>query len=143
LDSNALVASVNLYIFQSGVDQPFQLTEFSRTNGFALKATLAPKVIPFTPKVPILVRLFDSDGHYLTHFVTSERFTMNEIICGNENRVYENSMRVWSRFGETPEQHGDYKALLLRETGNSFVYPVSRRHLRDAAIVEIGFYQRK
>lgn len=65
----------------------------------------------------MLVRLFDSNGQYLTHITTSETFT-------GEPRV------------------AKFKPgfILLKGTNNRFIYPVNKRDLRDAAIVEVGFF---
>ena len=63
---------------------------------------------------PLLVRLFDEDGNYLTHFVTKEKYTINATFLSP---------------GFIP----------FRRTGNRLIYPVNRRDLRDTAILEVGF----
>ncbi len=67
--------------------------------------------------IPLLVRLFDKNGQYLTRFTTVEKFT-----------------GVREHAGRIPN------AVLLKPEGNRLVYEVNIRDLRDASIVEIGFY---
>jgi len=64
----------------------------------------------------LLVRFFDEQGNYLTHFITKEKFTSLEHMAKATG------------------------AILLKNEKNSFTYGVSRTVLRDAAIVEVGFW---
>jgi hypothetical protein len=67
----------------------------------------------------LLIRLFDKNGSYLTHFICEEQ--------------------LW-KFARakayTKNLYG--KDVILKETGNRFQYEVAIRDLRDASIVEIG-----
>ena len=69
----------------------------------------------------LLVRLFDRNGNYLTHFVTTEEFTTN------------------ADWFKQLERAGRTQFHLLKAEGNRLVYEVNIRDLRDATIVEIGF----
>jgi len=73
--------------------------------------------------LPLLVCLFDSDGSHLTRFTTVERFTVHRDLYESEAA----NQRV--------------RCYLLVPTGNRLVYEVDTSYLRDAAIVEIGFYE--
>jgi hypothetical protein len=66
--------------------------------------------------VSLVVRLFDKDGRYLTHFVTQENFTDHPKLQGG-----------WT------------KTVLLEQKDNRLVYNVDPAFLRVAAIVEVGF----
>jgi hypothetical protein len=85
---------------------------------------------------PLLVRVFDEDGEHLTHFVTTERFT-------GSGRIHANFETMMNRVKNLPEDHrkqlGYFPPILLKATGNRLIYPVARRYLKDAALVEIGF----
>jgi hypothetical protein len=74
--------------------------------------------------MPLLIRIFDEDGQYLTHFVTQDRFTI--------------SPKEFEKFQS--RQNITYRFHLLKLSGDRFVYGVNRRDLRDAAMVEIGFF---
>ena len=67
----------------------------------------------------MLVRLFDRNGQYLTHFITAERFV-----------AYEDDRN----FGWAGQK-------LLVPKGNRLVYDVNVRDLRDVNIAEIGFFK--
>jgi hypothetical protein len=68
--------------------------------------------------VPLLVRLFDRNGQYLTHFMTRETFSPLALVvtgCGEP-------------------------AVKLKAKGNRFEYTVNTRDMRDAEMAEIGVY---
>jgi hypothetical protein len=92
--------------------------------------------VPVPDCFPLLVRVFDADGQYLTHFRSAEVFTANQKLFDHLNPIYERLMKV--------NPTADYpKPVLLLPTADRFVYKVNRRDLRDAAIVEIGFTERQ
>lgn len=68
-------------------------------------------------RFPLLVRLFDRNGEFLTQFVTSEGFTASM-------DIYEES---------------DEDIIFLNPKGNRLIYNVSIRDLRDASIVNVSF----
>jgi hypothetical protein len=74
---------------------------------------------------PFLVRLFDRNGQYLTHFMTSEDFTASP-----------------ETYDTLSKRIGGPKLILLKPNGNRLAYPVNMRDLRDASIVEFGFCER-
>lgn len=91
---------------------------------------------PVTKSLFLIVRLFDKEGQYLTHFVSRESFTASP-------DVHAGWMTVVNRFkGLTPEVRdqmiGDFTPKLLESTGNRLVYNVNPAILENAAIVEIG-----
>ena len=83
---------------------------------------------------PLLVRLFDKNGQHLTHFSTTEKFTVyDEAFNGYETirqRFLSNGIK---------SEADKYKAMLLKPIGNRLRYGVNVRDLRDVNIVEIGF----
>ena len=80
----------------------------------------------------ILVRLFDRNGLYLTHFTTAERYTA-------VLEAYKMFSNTYNRVARTPLVP---KPVLLKPTGNRLQYQVNVRDLRDAAIVEMGFIEK-
>lgn len=72
----------------------------------------------------LLVRVFDENGQYLTHFVTTEYF------CTDEKMV------AWGKRYATDQQ---YVPVLLEPTANRLVYQLNQRDLDYAAKVEVGF----
>jgi hypothetical protein len=72
---------------------------------------------------PMVVRLFDRNGHYLTHFTTREGFTVHD--------------SVYKRFSNWAGWTKPIK--LLKQTDNRLMYSVNMRDLRDAQIIEIRF----
>jgi Skp family chaperone for outer membrane proteins len=72
--------------------------------------------IPFA----FVVRLFDDNGNYLTHFSSNESFA-----------VLPGTYDMWNNVV------GGRKIHLLNPHGNRLVYGVNKRDLRDASIVEI------
>ena len=66
--------------------------------------------------IRLLVRLFDRNGQYLTHFITTERFAPEEFCLSTFTG--------------------------LKPKGNRLVYPVNVRDLRDTSIVELGYFMR-
>lgn len=74
---------------------------------------------PVPQTFPLLVRLFDKNGQYLTQFTTAEEFT--PLIASFD-----------ARKGST----------LLKPKGNRLFYGVNIRDLRDASMMEIGFIER-
>jgi len=77
---------------------------------------------------PFLVRLFDRNGQYLTHFETSERFTPLE-------KAFEYRQQLRNESSRRPQP------VLLRQKGNRFVYQVNTRDLEHAENVEFGFLE--
>lgn len=89
----------------------------------------------------LLVRLFDKDGKYLTHFQSREVFTCYPDIAMFTNAAYDQSKRFHDlgRTGQTPESDRIYKHVAITYKNNRLVYPVNAKALRETAIVEIGF----
>ncbi len=85
---------------------------------------------------PLLVRLFDKNGQYLTHFTTAEGFTVFYEFFERANGAYQRGLRAG-----VPDANR-FKCHLLKTKGNRLVYGVNVRDLRDASIVEIGFTTR-
>jgi hypothetical protein len=85
---------------------------------------------------PLLVRVFDQNGQYLTHFITAAGFTANQKIYNDHYGVYEG----FARAGVKPP--ADVRMpILLKAKDNVLSYGVNRRDLRDAAIIEVGFFE--
>ena len=80
----------------------------------------------------LLVKLYDRNGNYLTHFATEERFMTDSEIFEKFTKEYD---ATWH--GHTPEHKFIY--VLLKPKGNRFVYGVNIRDLRDASIIELDF----
>lgn len=88
-------------------------------------------------RLPLFIRLADRNGNILTHFTTVEGFTVFPEVHMSWNEKYEHAVR-----GRMPaDMLAKTKCELLTAQGNRLVYTVNMRHLRDAAIVEVGFYQ--
>lgn len=85
-------------------------------------------------RYPLLVRLFDKNGEYLTHFETQERFTCSQDAVDDFEMIHNRFVTQ----GLRPEA-GKFTAVLLKPIGNELHYTVNLRDLRDASIVEIGF----
>jgi hypothetical protein len=88
---------------------------------------------PVTSSFALVVRLFDMDGQYLTHFLTKESFTASP-------DVHAGWMQVVNR---TPPQlraelFGGCTPVLLEPNGNRLIYNVNPTILQNAAIVEVG-----
>ena len=66
----------------------------------------------------LLVRLFDKNGSYLTHFICEEQLWPFQVASNMADRLG--------------------PPIIVKETGNRFQYEVAIRDLRDASIVEIG-----
>lgn len=85
-------------------------------------------------RFPLLVRLFDKNGEYLTHFETQERFTCSQDAVDDfetiRNRFVADGLQSEAK---------KFTAILLKPIGNELHYTVNLRDLRDASIVEIGF----
>lgn len=92
--------------------------------------------VPINGRLHMMVRLFDKNGQYLTHFVTAEGFTATIGVYEG----LEETRRHLLRSGLT-DQAAKVKCILLKPKGNRFIYPVNVRDLRDASVVEIGFLQ--
>jgi hypothetical protein len=84
-------------------------------------------------RLPLLVRLFDKNGEYLTHFTTAEAFTVSIGVFRRVDQIYQDQKRLGSGYAAM------LKCALLKPKGNRLVYGVNIRDLRDASIVEIGF----
>jgi hypothetical protein len=92
---------------------------------------------PVTRGFSLLVRLFDKDGKYLTHFVSTESFTASP-------EVHAAWMEVVNQQNDLPPQIraallGGFTPALLKADANRLVYKVNAAILPDAAIVEVGF----
>jgi WD40 repeat protein len=87
----------------------------------------------------LLVRLFDGNGNHITHFTTTEGFTLDWDAYNMHTEKYENAKRV----GMTVDGHGNpvRKPTLLKRKANRLTYTVNMSDLRDAAKVEIGFME--
>jgi hypothetical protein len=82
-------------------------------------------------RYPILIRLFDRNGQYLTHFETKEAFT-------TDTERYETSERKWAGVRDDCRDLV-HKPCLLRPQGNSLEYIVNTRDMQATERVEIGF----
>lgn len=87
-------------------------------------------------RIQLLVRLFDRNGNYLTHFITAEGFTVHRNVYEFYKNRYDNVLP-----GASEEGKAQFLCKLLKPSGNRLVYNVNMRDLRDAACVEVGFYQ--
>jgi hypothetical protein len=67
---------------------------------------------------PLIVRLFDQNGSYITHF-TTERFALEGMVPS--------------------EMHDHLKIRELKKGANMLTYQVNMRDLREAEMVEISF----
>ena len=91
---------------------------------------------PVTRGFSLLVRVFDKDGKYLTHFVTKESYTASP-------DVHDAWMTVVNRLKDAPpnvqaEMLGGFTPKLLQANGNRLIYGVNPVFLQNAAIVEVG-----
>ena len=77
---------------------------------------------------PLLVRLFDKNGQYLTHFVTREVFTPSK-----------DGYRHWKKQLAEVLESPEGRLLLLQPAQNRFVYHVNQRDLSFARSMAIGF----
>jgi hypothetical protein len=80
---------------------------------------------------PILVRLFDKNGQYLTHFETGEKFSAKP-------KTFEGYQRFYKQSGMPRNVH---KPVLLKAKGNRLEYTVSTRDIQFTEQVEIGFLE--
>ena len=83
---------------------------------------------------PLLVRVFDRNGQYLTHFTTAEKFTVFPEVY-EQNAMHHKSFMNAGMATEAAK----YKCILLKPKNNRLVYNVNVRDLRDASHAEIGF----
>jgi hypothetical protein len=77
----------------------------------------------------LLIRVFDEDGEYLTHFTTKEIFTRDKAWADDRNAA--NSVlpaAIQERW------------VVVKDKSNVFSYNVAKTYLREAAIVEVGFW---
>jgi hypothetical protein len=86
---------------------------------------------------PLLIRIFDKNGQYLTRLTTAEGFTTFPYAYEDSNEIYQNLISV----GLTDKAQ-EHNCLLLKPRNNRLTYSVNVRDLRDAAQVEIGFLVR-
>jgi hypothetical protein len=88
---------------------------------------------PVTRSYSLLVRVFDSNGKYLTHFITKESFTA-------QPQVFDGWVTMQARIPlEVREKLlPGFMPVLLEPQKNRFVYGVDPVFLRRAAIVEVG-----
>ena len=87
--------------------------------------------------LPLRIRLFDGDGGYITHFDTVEVFTPLNDTYEQFQPHYEDAKTLLELGGlRTDKIH---KPVLLQSNWNTITYPLNNRHLRDAAVVEVGF----
>jgi len=95
---------------------------------------VAPQISSIMQTYPLLVRLFDRNGQYLTHFTTSEKFT-------SHRGVFEDLDTVRQRLVDAGVQSeaDKFNVRLLSPKGNRLVYTVNIRDLRDASMVEVGY----
>lgn len=117
-------------------DSPFDAQQVARLNAILADLTvyagdgelIIEFDVPENPawysdvmKVHLLVRLFDQNGQYLTHFTSKEIFS---------------PIKNPTSFG-VPYRGGDLR--ILDEGHNRLVYRVNQRDLAYAAVVEVGF----
>ena len=86
---------------------------------------------------PLLIRLFDRNGRYLTHFVTSEGFTVFPSIFTHLDGNRKSFLKQKNSF-----EADRNKVYLLSPKSNRLIYGVNVRDLRDASMVEVGFTER-
>jgi len=90
-------------------------------------------------RLKLFIRLFDRNGNHLTHFTTVEGFTVYRDVYEDAKERYEDGLRM-----RVPaDKNAKFKCELLKTRDNRLIYSVNVRDLRDAAIVEIGFYQER
>jgi len=91
------------------------------------------------PKIPnppahLLVRLFDRNGQFLTHFTTKEAYTQFQVFADEWNR------RRVAYGDKSPELERDMPPWsVLKPRGNRLAYTVNRRDIDYTEIVEVGF----
>ena len=82
---------------------------------------------------PLLVRMFDRNGEYLSHFSTNEAFVVKESVL----QMY---LAPWERLTKAGVSGGVvHKPVLLQEKGNRLEYMVNTRDMEHVEKVEIGF----
>lgn len=120
------------------------LQVFKTAKGLLIKFNCDTKTIDDTDGMPpnpahLLIRIFDEGGQYLTHFESSETFTASERYYTYFDGIYREAKK---RFKEAHIDPPDTlnRIIKLKKTGNVVEYSVNRRDLRDASIVEVGFY---
>lgn len=92
---------------------------------------------PVTRGFSFLIRLFDEDGKYITHFVTQKDYTASP-------DVYAGWLTIVNRAAGLPPAArdkllGGFTPALLEPSGNRLVFSVNPAALERAAIVQVGF----
>ncbi len=82
----------------------------------------------------LLVRLFDRNGQYLTHFITEEIYSLYPAVTGKEAFTVEYTTHVESRRACWMEG-----CIPLQSEGNHLTYALNQRDLDYTASVEVGF----
>ena len=90
-------------------------------------------------RLPLIIRLADRNGNILKHFTTPEGFT----VFPEVHQLWQNRYEMAVRSGMPAEDVAANKIQMLQPRANQLVYSVNMRDLRDAAIVEVGFYQER
>ena len=85
----------------------------------------------------LVVRLFDRNGQYLSHFKTAETFTFHPTVYKQVREIYDKNVK--KGIPTLTETVSRYNVTLMSTTGNRLIYPVNTRDLQHVSIVEIGF----
>jgi hypothetical protein len=139
-------------VYQSSRDETLHARDTAIMNGLLQDLRVHPEegalVIEFTvPPAPIrwalswsskavlLVRLFDKNGRYLTHFKTNEAFCPAD----DPRRVVPPEAAGLCRVLESFKGIYGFDAIQISEGVNRLAYPVNERDLAFAEMVEVGF----
>lgn len=91
--------------------------------------------LSWSSKPVLLVRLFDQNGQYLTHFKTKDAFCPND----DPRRVIPPEAAGLCRVLESFKGIYGFDAIQISEGLNRLAYPVNTRDLAYAEMVEVGF----
>jgi hypothetical protein len=89
----------------------------------------------------LLVRIFDANGMYLTHFTTREVFSVHQQWVEECRSVRARTIEGYVKSGLKPPVMQQF--ILLKNTDNVLRYPLNLRDLRDTSMIEIGFHEDK
>jgi hypothetical protein len=91
--------------------------------------------LSWSSKAVLLVRLFDKNGQYLTHFTTKDAFCPVD----DPRRVTPPEAAGMCRVLESFKGIYGFDAIQISEGVNRLAYPVNARDLAFAEMVEVGF----
>jgi hypothetical protein len=93
--------------------------------------------------LPLLVRLLDENGQYLSHFITTDGFTTSPEVFEKQKAHYVTAVKngylvaVEKRNAKATDVASPF---LLEPNGNRLVYPINPGILGKVAKVEVGFF---